>query len=774
MPDTTTQLAAAVIMAASIGLWPGAAPAVVAQESGPDASLTIDGPPPPAPPAVVARDEQGRVTVRAVRIDRPIDLDGRLDDEVYTAVPSIEGFIQQEPQEGQPVTERTEVWVLFDDRNVYISGRLWDSHPDRMVMNEMRRDNGNIFQNESFTVVFDTFYDRRNGFFFQTNPLGAVRDGLVTDERNNNNDWNTVWNTRSSLFDQGWMVEMMIPFKSLRYREAGPHVWGLNIRRGVRWKNEQQFLTPIPASYAFRGIYKFSSAATLVGIEPPANSRNLELKPYGTSALRTDRVATPRLSNDLDGDFGFDAKYGLTRSLIADFTYNTDFAQVEDDDQQVNLTRFNLFFPEKRDFFLEGQGIFGFGGTGSGRAGGGGGGEGQIGAPPLTPVLFFSRRIGLTGGQKVPINAGGRATGRAGPYTLGFLNIQTGENDAVSADSTNFSVVRLRRDILRRSTIGLIGTHRSDLPGVSGSSHSYGVDAYLAFFANVELNAYYARTKTPGRTGDEASYRTFFSYNGDRYGVGYEHLFVGDAFNPEVGFLRRSAFRRNFGQFRFSPRPAKSATIRKFSYDASFDRITNPAGALESREVVASFNIEKQNSDRFDVEHTRSFEFLAEPFAIDRDVTLPVGGYEFHDTVVSYFLGQQRKLSGTIAAARGTFYNGTKTEARYQGRVELGPRLSVEPRISFNWIDLDQGRFTTKLVSSRVTYTMTPRMLTMALLQYNSSNDTLSTNIRFRWEYEPGSDLYVVFTEGRNTDLRGYPDLQNRGVVVKLTRLFRF
>ncbi len=259
-----------------------------------------------------------------------------------------------------------------------------------MVVNEMRRDNRGIAQNENFTVVLDTFYDRRNGFIFQTNPLGALADGLITDERNNNTDWNTVWDVKTKRFDQGWTVEMVIPFKSLRYNRGRQQIWGINLRREIRWKNEETYLSPIPASYSFRGLMKMSSAATLVGVEVPAALTNLEFKPYAISSVTTNKNADPAFSNDLGGDIGFDGKYGLTEGLTADFTVNTDFAQVEDDEAQVNLTRFSLFFPEKREFFLEGQGLFAFGGAGTRRFGGGGFGGGG-----LTPIMFFSRSIGL-------------------------------------------------------------------------------------------------------------------------------------------------------------------------------------------------------------------------------------------------------------------------------------------------------------------------------------------------------------------------------------------
>lgn len=730
-------------------------------------SVSIDGPAPPTAPAVVSRDREGRVTLRAVRLPEGLVIDGRLDEPAYQDVPAVSDFIQQEPLEGEPATEKTEAWVFFDDNNLYVSARNWDSQPERMVANEMRRDNRGIDQNENFVVVLDTFYDRRNGFFFQTNPLGAVRDGLVTDERQNNTDWNTVWDVSTARFDQGWTAEMVIPFKSLRYTERRSQVWGINLRREVRWKNETSYLSPIPASYSFGGVYRFSSAATLVGVEIPSNVTNLEFKPYAISSLTTDRSADPAFSNVLAGDVGFDGKYGLTRGLTADFTVNTDFAQVEDDEAQVNLTRFSLFFPEKREFFLEGQGIFSFGGSG-GRGGGGGGGL-FGGGGGSTPTIFFSRQIGLD----APIRAGGRVTGRAGRYTLGLLNIQTGENLDADALATNFSVVRIRRDILRRSNIGIIGTHRSINADGGGSNQAFGADANFSFFQNLTINTYYARSQSPDRVGNEASYRGRVQNNGDRYGFTYEHLVVGEDYNPEVGFVRRRNFRRNFGQVRFTPRP-RFKSIRKFTYQAQIDYITNATdGTLETRELRGQFQIEFENSDRLFLNATDTHEFLPEPFDITDDVVLPVGGYDFREVQVFYNIGRQRRINGFLSAGTGSFFSGNRTNVGYGGRVEVNSHLSIEPNISLNFVNLPEGRFTTRLLRTRVTYTISPRSFLGALLQYSSSSDSVSTNIRYRWEYEPGSDLFIVYSEGRSTDIRGFPLLQNRGLVIKFTKLLR-
>jgi len=727
----------------------------------------IDGPPAPVAPEVVSRDAEGRVTVRAVRLAEALVIDGLLREPAYSQVPAISDFVQQEPHEGEPATESTELWIFFDATNLYIAVRCLDSQPDRIIANEMRRDGNNVFQNDNLQLVIDTFYDRRSGFSFQTNALGMLRDQEVSDERTFNNDWNTVWDVKGARTDEGWSVEFVIPFKSLRYRASGPQTWGINMQRRVPWKNERSYLSGVPASYGGRGIYKLSSAATLVGLELPPQGHNLEIKPYGISAVTTNRQATPVVSNDLTGDTGFDVKYGLTKSLTADFTYNTDFAQVEEDEQQVNLTRFSLFFPEKRDFFLEGQGIFGFGPPA--REGGFSGS-----ASTLMPVVFFSRQIGLSEDHEVPILAGARMTGRAGRNTLGLLNIETKTSERAGAVATNFSVVRLRRDILRRSAVGFIGTHRSPRPAGHDSNQVFGVDAALAFFENLTINSYYARSRTPGRRGDESSYLAQFAYAADRYGMNLEHLSVGDAFNPEIGFLRRDSFRRSYAQGRFSPRPRSSRTVRKVLMEASLDYITSLEGTLESREAQASSRVEFNSGAFWSTDYTRNYELITEPFKIATGIFILPGRYSFQDVRSQYYLGSQWKVTGRINAARGSFYGGTRSEVGYEGRVEVTPQFSIEPRLSINWVDLPVGRFTARLVGARPTFALSTRMAVSALVQYNSSNSSISSNVRFRWEYRPGSDLFVVYSDGREMIGTRFPRLQNQSFVVKMTRLFRF
>ena len=726
------------------------------------------GPPVPVLPNVISRDESGGITVRAVRVTSPIRIDGRLDERVYETLIPASDFIQLEPYPDTPATEKTDVWVLFDNENVYVTFRCWETQPERLVGNDMRRDNPIAFTgNDAIGIALDTFDDRRNGVIFTVNPVGGRNDLQFTNEGQVNLDWNPVWDTATELFEGGWAVEIAIPFKSLRYRPERSQVWGFNAARNNRAKSEWSYLSPLPASRTGpRGLTSASVAATLVGIEAPPASLNLEIKPYTTGDLTTDVTSTPGRFNDISADAGIDVKYGVTQNLTADFTYNTDFAQVEVDEAQINLTRFSLFFPEKREFFLENRGTFGFGlGGDAGRFGDGGD----------TPLLFYSRRIGLSGSQKVPIQAGGRLSGRVGRFNLGLLNIQTADDSISGSPGTNFSVVRVRRDILRRSSIGAMFTGRSTSLAHTGSNEAYGVDATLAFFDNLSIDGFWARTRTDGFTGDETSYRAKLDYDADRYGIQLEHLLVGDAFNPEVGFVRRDDMRRSFAEFRFSPRPSSFESVRKFSWLGSMAYIENIAGRVEGREFQGEFAVEFQNSDRFSVGYDATYEFLPRPFRIARGVTLPVGGYDFGTARVGWAFGQQRPVFGNLSFEHGSFYNGRKTAVGFsRGRVELTRQLSVQPSLSLNWLDLDEGKFQATVIGSRVIYTVTPLMFVGALVQYNSASDTVGLNVRLRWEYVPGSELFVVYNEQRDTLSPRFPGLENRAFVIKINRLFRF
>ena len=745
------------------------APAVAQQSNG----RVLDGSPAPEWPESITRDDRGRATVRAIRLDAPLVLDGRLDESIYDEYAPFGGFIQVAPVAGAPSSERTDVWVAFDDQNIYVTCRCWDeAPPEQWVSNELRRDTGGLRNNEHFGVMFDTFYDRRSGSMFYANPLGARADYSVIDEGNSNSDWNPVWDVVGGEFDGGWVVEMAIPFKSLRYIAGPDQMWGIQMRRSIRHKNEWTYLNPVPPFLAGpQALNRISAAGTVVGLDLPPAGNNIELKPYAIGGVSSNLVSTPTTENDATGDIGIDMKYGLTANLTADLTVNTDFAQVEVDEQQVNLTRFSLFFPEKRDFFLEGRGVFDFGQGGGGgfrpgRGFGRGGGD--------RPTLFYSRRIGLDQGQVIPIRAGARVTGKVGAFGIGAVNIQTADEDAIGVESTNFTVLRVKRDVLERSSIGAMFTNRSVAVGGGGANRVFGADASFGITQDLEVGAYWARTETPGLRGNEESWQAAGNYGSDRYGVTASYLSVGDAFNPEVGFLRRSDFVKRAGSLRFSPRPASIDAIRKLTWEVSVDHFADGGGSMQSRKQTARFDVEMENSDRFSAEVVDEFERIDVAFSLSSDLQVPVGRYDFTSQRVSYTAGPQRRVSGGVSYQWGDFYNGSIHAINVnQGRMVVSNHLSLEPGFSLNLIDLPSGESTQAVFRLRSDYAFTPRMFASALVQFNDATNTLSSNVRFRWEYAPGSELFLVWTDERETGPQGM-GLRTRGFVVKGTRLLRF
>jgi hypothetical protein len=761
-------------MAGVLLLVSGALQGLSAQTPDPtEASGRLGAPAPPRPPEVVSRDAEGQATIRAVRVEEPLRVDGRLEEAFYENTVSVSDFVQSLPVEGAAPSERTEAWVGFDETNIYVSARIWDSATEGgWVANEMRRDGTRIELNDHFAVYLDTFYDRRNSVGFVVNPLGGFSDLQVRNEADANADWNPVAEIRAGRFEGGWTVEMAIPFRSLRYRAGQDQIWGIQMRRAIVRKNEWVYLTYLPFSVVQSGptgAMRVSRYGTLVGVQPP-----------------------PAVSNDGYADAGLDVKYGITENLVADLTFNTDFAQVEADEQQTNLTQFSLFFPEKREFFLEGQGIFEFGNGGRGE--GQSGGRGPPGASSATsrgrsrggrsifvPTLFYSRQIGLQEGTPVPILGGGRLTGKIGSFDVGAVGIRTRSDASIAADATTSTVLRVRRDVLGRSNVGAIFADRSNSAvAATGRNRAYGADVNFNFFEDLQVFGYYAKTETDGLGGRDDSYRTMAFWRGDFVGGGVDHLVVGEGFNPELGFLRRTGFRQINGFVRVAPRFESVAAVRQVSLGALVHYVEDEReGFLETRNLGSRLDVQFESGDWlqatfFDVE-----ENLVEDTEIARAL-VPAGDYRFRDLELSYYFGPHRRLSGSVAATFGSFYSGNATSLSVnQGRIEVLPQLSIEPSVVLNWIDLPEiqtsdGAFDQHVVRTRLTYSLGPRSFLSGLLQYNTASDSFSSNVRLRWEWAPGSELFVVYSEDRDTDvLDRWSELASRALVVKLTRLFQ-
>ncbi len=725
----------------------------------------FEGAPAPVGMETENRDAEGRVTLRAFPLSTPLEVDGVLDDAVYEKVIPADGFVQQEPDEGAPASERTRVWVLFDADSLYIAADLEEREQGGARATEMRRDHREIGWNDSFSVILDTFHDRRNGFLFQTNELGGLSDGQVTDERNTNNDWNTVWWSRGARSDRGWTVEIRIPFRSLRYAGGGPQIWGINFRRMIKHKNERVFLTPMSQAYNRNALQRLSEAATLVGLVAPPGSRRMEFKPYAIGS-RSDRPVDD-VYGEWSGDVGADFKVGITEGITADLTWNTDFAQVEDDESQVNLSRFSLFFPEKREFFLEGQGVFDFGGRQTRWRGGGGGSD--------VPIPFFSRRIGIADGVAVPILGGARLHGRAGDYTMGLVNMQTRAHQSAGAESTNFTAVRVKRDVFARSNIGIIATHRNVNIDGGGANSLYGADGNFAPTEHLRVGAYYMETRdaleAPG--SDTSSYRGQVRYTTDLIRFGAERLHLGGDFNPEMGFVRRRAFDKNAAEFTLAPRIRASRRIRQLEFQLQGEDFRRPDGEMETRELALDTTTIFESGDRLMMDYTRTTEDLLEGFDLGDEVRVPAGRYQFSRASARVWLGTHRKVNGFLSYETGGFFGGTRRQASYGGRVTASSQIALEPNLSLNWVDVPDGELTTALARLRATYTISPRAFVSALGQYNSADSLTSLNVRLRWEYEPGSDLFVVFSTARDGH-DGYTTIRDRTLVVKMTRLMRF
>lgn len=721
---------------------------------------------------VVRRDAEGNIVVNATRVTEQVRIDGTLDEAVYTQIAPLSNFIQQIPNAGAPASEKTEAWIYFDEDNLYVAARVYESVPEsEWIANEMRRDTFQLRTNDSFSVLVDTYLDRRNGSAFLVTPIGGFSDFAITNEgdggRGVNFDWNVVWDSRVGRFDGGWTVEMEIPFRSLRYEPGVEQVWGLQLRRIIRRFNEASYLTEVPIAAArgnslVSGMWRVSEAGTLENLQVPARNFNLEVKPYALGSVTTNREVTPRISNEAQGEAGIDVKFGITNNLTADFTYNTDFAQVEVDERQVNLTRFSQLFPEKREFFLEGRGNFDF-----------------AQARGLeVPTMFFSRRIGLEQGQIVPIEVGARLTGKVGDYEIGALTINTDAEDFATLESTGFSVLRIKRDVLSRSTVGVMLTDRSESLVGNGASQLYAIDGAFDFLEDFSFDTYLARTDSPGLRDDDRSYMANVAYDSDLLGLNTGYLVVENNFNPEIGFKRRNNFKQFSGGARYSPRPASIEWIRRFNLEAGTQAYWSATtDALESRQRTLSFATEFETSDIFTLSASDDFEMLVRPFRIAPGVTLRPGKYDFTSYQASYNFGAQRKVSGILSLRVGDFWSGTNTSIGFgSGRIELSPQLSLEPSYSINKVELPEGDFRTELSSLRVTYTLSPRMYLGGLIQYDSNASSFSTNLRFRWEWAPGSEFFVVYSDDRNTDPFGHPsglELRNRGFAVKINKLLQ-
>ena len=691
--------------------------------------------------------------VTAVRIEERIVLDGRLDEPAWAlAVPATD-FIQWQPDNFEPAQERTEIRFLYDDENLYIAATCIYTDPSAMVASELKED-FNFAQSDSVGFIIDTLHDQRSGFTFITNPEGAKRDSQMFNDNQTNADWDGVWDVKVQKTREGFIAEFVIPFKTVRFSGARSQEWGINIWRRVLRGYEESTWSPVPLRYRTNRV---SLGGTLLGLSDLRPGRNLKVKPF---ALASSVRAAGRDRGEYDG--GVDVKYSLTPSLTLDATYRTDFAQVEVDQQQVNLTRFNLFFPEKREFFLENSGIFSFG-TGSSTSG------------TANLVPFFTRRIGLSAdGRPIPIVGGGRISGKLGDYDVGFLTIHTERSDF--APATGYLVGRVRRDLFRNSWIGAIATSR-DTANAGDYNRLWGADAHFLFYEKLEFDSFLLKSQTGGATTGkrQEAGKLSAAWRDDVFAISGEYNTVQPDFNPEVGFIRRRDMTQFSSDVSWLPLVENSRIVRNFVFGGSLDYFEGSnTGLIETRTQVWNAGIQFHDNSSVNVSVDRSFERLAAPFTIHTTyprVVLPAGDYDFLAYTARFSTDASRRLSGSGNVTAGDFWNGARQS--FTGSFSLRPNahLNIDVDYNRNHVSLPQGTFTTSLSGVRLLYAFNARALVNAYVQYNADTDQVSSNIRFNLIHRPLSDLFVVYNDGRDT---GSGALIERALTVKFTNLFNF
>jgi hypothetical protein len=700
-----------------------------------------------------------------------ITLDGSLDEAAWHEAPVASGFLQNEPREGQPATYDTEVRVLYDAQALYIGVFARDDEPSEIIVSDLRKD-FNTAASDGFLLVIDTFADERNGFEFATNPAGAKWDAQMSNEgREINVNWDGVWDVRTRIGENGWYAEIWIPFRTLKFANRDPQTWGLNFERRLRRRNEDSFWAPLPRIY---NIERVSLAGTIDGLRQLRPGRNLRVKPYGAASSST----VGRSPSDGDVSAGVDVKYGITNGLTLDATVNTDFSQVEADEQQVNLTRFSLLFPEKRDFFLENSGIFQFGLPSTGTAGTGVGSPASAGRQNSPPDarLFFSRQIGLSeAGAAIPILAGARVTGRAGRYSVGALNIQQRTEGFVP--STNFTTVRLQRALLANSDVGMIFLNKD----ASGPAYNRvaGIDTNLRF-GQLSLGAYGVKTdapqaSVPGR-GEDASARANFNYQSRAWIVRGAYETIGRGFRDELGFVPRIGVNHTAAYTRNNLRPEWAARIgiREIGPHVHFDQFDRRGGTgTESRYFDWHVVLMMNDGGFFESGVNRNLEGTLTPFTLNaaRGVRLPAGEYEFDEYFALYRSNNSARISVEGRYSDGGFYDGERRGYAIAPTVRLNEHFNASVSLQINDIDLPVASYVSTLIATRVNYSFNTRLFVNALLQYNTDTHQWSSNARFNLIHRPLSDFFFVYNE-RHDSRSGA--VLNRALIAKLTYLVAF
>ena len=702
-------------------------------------------------PRVTASAEPVQHRVSPQRISENIKVDGNLDEAAWQSVVPIRELFQIQPNQGAPMTQPSEVRILYDAKNLYFGFVFFDSEMDRLVANEMRRDSEGLRSNDYGFLLLDTYNDRRNAVFFRFNPLGGMEDTAVSNSGDTlNSNWDIVWECRARINPDHWTTEIAIPFSQLRFEKNDVMTWGINFGREIARAQEIGAWNPAPKTYGPLGKYRtayFGSLTELEGISP---SRNLELLPYvspGGSRAAEDEQADAVLVA------GLDLKYGITSNLTADLTLNTDFAQVEADEEQVNLTRFDLFFPEQRPFFLEGASIF------------------DVGVPrpsfrrPPPLLLFYSRRIGLAEERAVPIIAGSKITGKVGRYGVGVLNVFTDEfrDEEVAEPRTNYSVVRLTSDVFTGSSVGIIAINKQSADAYNRAA---GLDFSYRPRKNLDIRGLWAHTLDNGVSEQNDAFYLGGDWRNNRFEVEGSYTDIGGQFNPEVGFVRRGGVRHVRGEALYTPWP-RAFGIRQIEIGPEVEFVLNRDNELETREFVIDNGFELESGDSIGFQARHTTEHLEEAFPI-QDAVIPSGDYNFTWFQASIHSSSSRKVFGDLRVEFGEFYHGTRRGIGVDAIIKPNVRLSIQPLLEFNRVSLPSESFNASIFAGRVSYSFSTTLFTKLFAQWSSDRDAVSTNFLINYIYRPGSDFYLVVNQTYNTEGEGI-NLRNWTIIGKMT-----
>ena len=724
----------------------------------------------PTNPETQAGSLQPLRIAQATRVDTAPKVDGTLADPLWSKATPIVNFLQREPYEGQSPTEKTEIRILYTKREVYFGITCLDSNPKGIIATELRRDVSQELD-DNFEIVIDSAYDRRNAYVFQVNPLGTQRDALITEEQvtdsglgDGDPGWDGVWTSEARISESGWTATIAIPFATLNFMQSRDVIWGINFKRFIRRKNEEDLWSGWRRIY---GAARISQAGELRGISDIGSGRLFILKPYALTGFSHFPSDTPAVTGLTPGTSalhtgGVDVKLGLRSNLVANITVNTDFADADVDTEKFNLTPYKLFYPEKRQFFLENAGVFNF-------PLGGESGD----------LLFFSRQIGIDPitGEEVPINAGAKVTGSLKNFALGVMDVET--RSSGPNPYANYAVLRVKRALWGGSYLGAMGIDkRSGNPDDSFNQAS-GADARLVFFKDLVVNGYATQTRTPGVSSGQTNLGAGFDYQTNWLQLFAQHRKIGPNFNPEVGFIERSDCICNYIDLTLKPRP-KLRGIRELNFESFLFHAPDTHHVLQTQEWQGTFRLEFNNGAYSDDDIVDVFtQRLTTPFNVYKNVFIPVGEYHWTRHQLTYGSSQDRRLMANFYERFGTYYDGRLNEARVRLTYRSSERLSFN--FSEQWnrfrLPVEDGNFSVVFGGLQANYSFSRFLTLSSLVQMNTANtEAVSANIRLRWNYRPDSDLYVIYTAGQSFAslvATNPPEFYQNKLVIKFTYSWR-